>query len=383
MKNLYARRAGFTLVELLVVIAIITVLMAIAFPVFSRAREKARQTACMANLHQLAMAVRMYRMDMGHFPGPYDPVTGEGGLNALYPAYLDSRKALICPDDLMDTGAKYVEQEIGIYQDENTYRTASYTTLLLTASSFRMYMEMDPSGEYWLNLWTYNMLDPPSDAEYDPGFFVEHYSSYNNMYNWVGYVGEADAYSLCDYGDQYLNVGDNLGFWYMWWRWDPESGTEYALGLNDPGIFAWVDSYLQYHLGQQTYWFGYDAWNLEGGERLQDSLGRGLWDPGNPDSLSYDYMPYGMPSPVFPGLVNRNAPDNTIVTRCIHHRPYTIVKTAVRSGPPDGRGPHRPSFETEVKVSESPRDIVLRLDGSAELVVGLDYDWATQSRSTH
>ncbi len=37
-------RAGFTLIELMVVIAIIGVLAAILFPVFSTAREKARQT---------------------------------------------------------------------------------------------------------------------------------------------------------------------------------------------------------------------------------------------------------------------------------------------------------------------------------------------------
>ena len=382
MKSLCARRAGFTLIELLVVISIITVLIAIALPVFSRAREKARQTACMANLHQLAMAVRMYRMDMGHFPGPYDPVTGEGGLNALSPAYLDNRKALICPDDLMDTGAKYVEQEIRIYEDRETYRTLSYTTLLLTASSLQMYMDMDPSGEYWVNLWTYNRLNPPATAEYDPGFFTERYSSYNNMYNWVGYVGEANTYSLCDYGNQYLNVGDNLAFWYAWYRWDPESDTKYALGLNDPDIFAWVDSYLAYHLAQQTYWYGYDPYNLEEGERFQDSLSRGLWDPGNPEDLWYP-MPYGMPSPVFPGLINRNAPDNTIITRCIHHRPYTVVRTPVRSGPLEGKGPHRPSYETEIVPDiDSPQDIVLRLDGSAQMVVGLNYDWATQSRST-
>jgi len=41
---------GFTLIELLVVIAIIAILAAILFPVFAKAREKARQITCMSNL---------------------------------------------------------------------------------------------------------------------------------------------------------------------------------------------------------------------------------------------------------------------------------------------------------------------------------------------
>jgi len=51
---------AFTLIELLVVIAILTILAAILFPVFSQAREKARQAACLSNGHQLSMALQMY-----------------------------------------------------------------------------------------------------------------------------------------------------------------------------------------------------------------------------------------------------------------------------------------------------------------------------------
>jgi len=54
---------GFTLIELLVVIAIIAVLAAILFPVFARAREKARQSTCTSNQRQLAVAVLMYAQD--------------------------------------------------------------------------------------------------------------------------------------------------------------------------------------------------------------------------------------------------------------------------------------------------------------------------------
>ncbi|MEI6521594.1 MAG: prepilin-type N-terminal cleavage/methylation domain-containing protein, partial [bacterium] len=57
------RQKGFTLIELLVVIAIIAILAAILFPVFARAREKARQTTCTNNQRQIATTLLMYAQD--------------------------------------------------------------------------------------------------------------------------------------------------------------------------------------------------------------------------------------------------------------------------------------------------------------------------------
>src|SRR5687768_4108149 len=57
------RPRAFTLIELLVVIAIIAILAAILFPVFARAREKARQSTCLSNLKQQALALNMYADD--------------------------------------------------------------------------------------------------------------------------------------------------------------------------------------------------------------------------------------------------------------------------------------------------------------------------------
>jgi len=57
------RQRGFTLIELLVVIAIIAILAAILFPVFAKAREKARQASCMSNHKQMGLAFFMYSSD--------------------------------------------------------------------------------------------------------------------------------------------------------------------------------------------------------------------------------------------------------------------------------------------------------------------------------
>jgi prepilin-type N-terminal cleavage/methylation domain-containing protein/prepilin-type processing-associated H-X9-DG protein len=56
-------RRGFTLIELLVVIAIIAILAAILFPVFAKAREAARATACRSNMKQIGSAFMMYVQD--------------------------------------------------------------------------------------------------------------------------------------------------------------------------------------------------------------------------------------------------------------------------------------------------------------------------------
>jgi prepilin-type processing-associated H-X9-DG protein/prepilin-type N-terminal cleavage/methylation domain-containing protein len=57
--------SGFTVVEMLIVIAIMGLLAALLFPVFARAREAARGTACISNLKQLGQAFQQYSTDNG------------------------------------------------------------------------------------------------------------------------------------------------------------------------------------------------------------------------------------------------------------------------------------------------------------------------------
>jgi len=78
--RLRLRWAGFTLIELLVVIAIIAILAAILFPVFAKARAKARQAACLSNMKQLVTAFLMYADDnKGKLPGFQSYFTYQGG----------------------------------------------------------------------------------------------------------------------------------------------------------------------------------------------------------------------------------------------------------------------------------------------------------------
>jgi prepilin-type N-terminal cleavage/methylation domain-containing protein len=88
--RLASAKRGFTLVELLVVIAILSLLAGILFPVLAQTRAKAREAACMSNLRQIGLGLRMYRDDFDELP-PH--------LSRLFPAYVNDPRLFVCPGD--------------------------------------------------------------------------------------------------------------------------------------------------------------------------------------------------------------------------------------------------------------------------------------------
>jgi prepilin-type N-terminal cleavage/methylation domain-containing protein/prepilin-type processing-associated H-X9-DG protein len=98
-------KKGFTLIELLVVIAIIAILAAILFPVFAKAREKARQISCASNMKQLALGLLQYNEDYDESMPTTNTIWGGGWAGEIFP-YVKSKGVYACPDDSTDPGGK-------------------------------------------------------------------------------------------------------------------------------------------------------------------------------------------------------------------------------------------------------------------------------------
>ena len=108
-------KRGFTLIELLVVIAIIAILAAILFPVFARAREKARQSSCLSNIKQLSLGLMMYVQDyderymLSGYVIPGMPL-GANGTNICWwrfplDPYVKNWQVFVCPSSSTDVDA--------------------------------------------------------------------------------------------------------------------------------------------------------------------------------------------------------------------------------------------------------------------------------------
>lgn len=170
------KKSGFTLIELLVVIAIIAILAAILFPVFAKAREKARQTSCLSNTKQLGTALEMYKQDYDQtYCGAYVYRGAWGDASQLYwfPAtlepYTKNKQVAICPSgstvesfaspNTWDTpnGIKfsYGYSDLVGWAAESSVTQPANTIVLFEADSTRS------GGKYgMMEVWDWSQIDP-------------------------------------------------------------------------------------------------------------------------------------------------------------------------------------------------------------------------------
>jgi prepilin-type processing-associated H-X9-DG protein/prepilin-type N-terminal cleavage/methylation domain-containing protein len=118
---------AFSLLELLIVITIIAVLAALLMPTISMAKEQAKSTQCMSNLHQLYLGIAMYGGDRGRYPYSWDgagvsewtyqlkPYLGINDGDTTYASGDGSRsRVLQCPSRGRATAANTVKNQYSI-----------------------------------------------------------------------------------------------------------------------------------------------------------------------------------------------------------------------------------------------------------------------------
>jgi prepilin-type N-terminal cleavage/methylation domain-containing protein/prepilin-type processing-associated H-X9-DG protein len=167
------KRRGFTLIELLVVIAIISILAAILFPVFARARENARRASCMSNVKQMGLGVMQYTQDYDENYPLYRRATAEDPPVPAYKTGYWEWQHMIYPYTKSEQVYRYPSGN-GATSPYNGHYGANYSLIAGTPTSVAAvvatastYMIMDAGTSYILTTDAYRVNK--GGARYLPG----------------------------------------------------------------------------------------------------------------------------------------------------------------------------------------------------------------------
>jgi len=207
------KRRGFTLIELLVVIAIIAILAAILFPVFARAREKARQSSCQSNIKQLTLGLLMYAQDYDErymqfgYAIPGMPL-GSCGTNVcwwrflLYP-YVKNWQVFLCPSANPQDASSSLQQ----YLDHYGYNSRIANRSMADVTSPAQIIALGDAGHWAGDLydgWLYAYA-PRSGWLGNPGTNPSLQVEANTRHNGGSNLGFADGHG------KWMNAVDIAG----------------------------------------------------------------------------------------------------------------------------------------------------------------------------
>ncbi len=165
------KERGFTLIELLVVIAIIAILAGMLLPALSQAREKGRRIACMSNLKQIGLSIRMYATENKEF---YPNKQGRTGFEMLrLNGYVEQLQIFICPST-----TDFIEPASNLSDASVSYK---YAALLKESSSTDSGVSIDRDSNH---VKYGNVLFSDSHAAGFAGFNWSEGNVGSSTFNW-------------------------------------------------------------------------------------------------------------------------------------------------------------------------------------------------------
>lgn len=167
-------RKGFTLVEVLVVVGIVAALAGLSFAFSSPMREKARQTACSAQLRQLFVAVSLYSTDVDageEVPGlgSFSCAPARGPLTVLYP-YAKSKGLFYCPGVPSALRSRMASSYVWMPVPPDLFKDPSAGDLGLMEEQRRRIEAMGQQFPMWLCTVHDEMYYQPKEVRMDPVF---------------------------------------------------------------------------------------------------------------------------------------------------------------------------------------------------------------------